>query len=357
MGFFASIPVRSNGEDIEHSWFNTIRTTLENYVATLVIGDLNDVDTTTTAPVDQDVLTWNDSNSEWEPQSAVRQINDLSDVDTTTVAPTDGQLLGWNNSNSEWEPKTVVAGALNPTVKTATGTISISETMVLASSTGGAITLTLPAVSGNDGKEIIIQKTSSDFNVITIDADGSEFIGGSATTTLNTQGETIRIVCHESATNWVIIDRLIPSIQGSYVPSVNTGTKGTTTTDNAYYWRDGRFLYIDYRYVQTAAGSSGSQFYTWTIPSGLAIDSTLQPVGSNGISDIAFSSCAVFDGGASAPYLGVCGAFNTTQFYMEVMNDTQVPDFVGLTSGIGNFGDTAIRYSASLRVPISGWKG
>jgi len=32
-------------------------------------------------------------------------IGDLTDVDTTTNTPTDGQILTWNNTNSEWEPQ------------------------------------------------------------------------------------------------------------------------------------------------------------------------------------------------------------------------------------------------------------
>jgi len=40
----------------------------------------------------------------------ISSIGDLGDVDTSTTAPTDGQALVWNNANSEWEPGTV-AGA------------------------------------------------------------------------------------------------------------------------------------------------------------------------------------------------------------------------------------------------------
>jgi len=41
-------------------------------------------------------------------------IGDLSDVDTTTVAPTDGQLLKWNNVNSEWEPGDILLSDPSP---------------------------------------------------------------------------------------------------------------------------------------------------------------------------------------------------------------------------------------------------
>ena len=35
----------------------------------------------------------------------ITTIDDLGDVDTTTVAPADGQVLAWNNSSSKWNPK------------------------------------------------------------------------------------------------------------------------------------------------------------------------------------------------------------------------------------------------------------
>lgn len=37
-------------------------------------------------------------------------IDDLSDVDTSTVAPTDGQVLAWDNTAGQWEPTDVVGG-------------------------------------------------------------------------------------------------------------------------------------------------------------------------------------------------------------------------------------------------------
>lgn len=38
------------------------------------------------------------------------QLDDLSDVDTSTTAPTDGQVLTWDNANSQWEPATASSG-------------------------------------------------------------------------------------------------------------------------------------------------------------------------------------------------------------------------------------------------------
>ncbi|MBT3983372.1 MAG: hypothetical protein HOE90_18605, partial [Bacteriovoracaceae bacterium] len=105
---------------------------------------LADVDTTTSAPTNGQVLKWNNGASKWEPAadsdtvSALgasietgeitdgtidnadvnaaaaiawtkisktgASVDDLPDVDTTTSAPTNGQVLKWNNGASKWEP-------------------------------------------------------------------------------------------------------------------------------------------------------------------------------------------------------------------------------------------------------------
>lgn len=87
-------------------------------LAGVVIDDLTDVDTSTTAPTNGQVLEWNGSN--WVPATpsvGATAINDLTDVDTSTVAPSDGQVLSWDNANSQWEPSDLQGGA----VRTALG--------------------------------------------------------------------------------------------------------------------------------------------------------------------------------------------------------------------------------------------
>lgn len=83
-----------------------------DYGAGASIDNLTDVDTSTAAPSDGQVLTWVDANSQWEPVDAAgggtdittESIDALSDVDTSTVAPTDGQVLSWVDANNQWEP-------------------------------------------------------------------------------------------------------------------------------------------------------------------------------------------------------------------------------------------------------------
>lgn len=138
-------------------------------LASTSIDALSDVDTTTAAPTDGQVLTWVNANGRWEPADtaadAVTSVNTqtgavvldaddiddtstthkfataaqltaadsalqptdsidaLSDVDTTTAAPIDGQALIWDNANGKWEPGTVSGGGAVDSVNGQTGVV------------------------------------------------------------------------------------------------------------------------------------------------------------------------------------------------------------------------------------------
>lgn len=69
------------------------------------IGDLSDVDITTTAPTADQVLKWDNANSKFVPGDAgadlsSSSVNDLSDVDTTSIAS--GNILMWDAGNSKF---------------------------------------------------------------------------------------------------------------------------------------------------------------------------------------------------------------------------------------------------------------
>ncbi|MFG1499620.1 tail fiber domain-containing protein [Halobacteriovorax sp. XZX-3] len=70
-------------------------------------------DISSTAPTDGQVLTWNNSVSEWEPQTLAAASSDATTLQTrnvATTAPADGQALVWNNGTSQWEPQTIISG-------------------------------------------------------------------------------------------------------------------------------------------------------------------------------------------------------------------------------------------------------
>jgi hypothetical protein len=72
--------------------------------------DGTDIDFT---PSNGDVLTYNSTTGLWEnaaPATPSLSIDDLTDVDITTVAPTDGQVLKWVAADSEFQPADDNAG-------------------------------------------------------------------------------------------------------------------------------------------------------------------------------------------------------------------------------------------------------
>jgi len=60
----------------------------------------------------------------------ISSIGDLGDVDTSTTAPTDGQALLWDNTNSEWIPGDVVVSAPDLDAVTTTGATTNNDISV-----------------------------------------------------------------------------------------------------------------------------------------------------------------------------------------------------------------------------------
>jgi hypothetical protein len=91
------------------------------------IDDLSDVDTTTSAPTDGQVLKWDNTGGNWVPgdASVVGNIDDLNDVDTSTVGPENGQALVWDGTS--WIPGTVESGNIAYTKTTFTATEGQTE--------------------------------------------------------------------------------------------------------------------------------------------------------------------------------------------------------------------------------------
>ena len=74
------------------------------------------------------------------------QIDDLSDVDTSTTAPTDGQVLTWDNANSQWEPATASGGIALTDISVTTNAAGTAA--LTYSNSTGVFTYTPPDLSG-----------------------------------------------------------------------------------------------------------------------------------------------------------------------------------------------------------------
>lgn len=75
-------------------------------------------------------FTYNSTDGTWASSTPASGINDLSDVDTSTSAPTDGQVLSWDNANSYWEPATVSYTVTQSDVTAHQAALSITESQI-----------------------------------------------------------------------------------------------------------------------------------------------------------------------------------------------------------------------------------
>lgn len=90
----------------------------------------------------------------------------------------------------------VLTKSANYTVSTNDG----DNVQVNTSASGGAVTITFYAASGNAGKIITVKKTDSSANAVTLDGNASETLDGATTATLTAQYDSATFVC--DGTNW-----------------------------------------------------------------------------------------------------------------------------------------------------------
>lgn len=87
-------------------------------------------------------------------------------------------------------------------------TATITDDIIKGDTSGGAFTITLPAVATATGKILTFIRTGAGVNALTIDGNGAETIDGAATNaTMDAQYDSLTILC--DGTEWFIIARKI----------------------------------------------------------------------------------------------------------------------------------------------------
>jgi len=137
--------------------------------------------------------------------------------------------------------------------KTSAYTATSSDDVIPCDATSAGFTVTLPAAASSTGMEVVIVKTDASTNLVTIDGNGSETIGGATTTALATRYESIKIVCDGS--NWQIVSRAIPITRTSFTP---TGTFIANTTYTGFWRRSGANMIVDVHLAFAGAPTSTS---------------------------------------------------------------------------------------------------
>ena len=129
---------------------------------------------------------------------------------TTQSAGVNSGQMTWNDTLKRLE--VTITGVKYPlgfdtvTFRTVTGAATIttvSDNVLLADASGGAVTVTLPAAADVPGRHFTIKKTDGTGNTVTIDGAGAETIDGAATQVISTQ-YTALTIASDGSTWWVI---------------------------------------------------------------------------------------------------------------------------------------------------------
>lgn len=87
--------------------------------------------------------------------------------------------------------------------KTANYTATANDGTIEVDASGGAVTITLPAVSGLGGRIYVVKKTDSSGNAVTVDANASETMDGATTVSLASQWSACVIQANTAGTAWL----------------------------------------------------------------------------------------------------------------------------------------------------------
>lgn len=262
-------------------------------------------------------------------------------------------------------------GLLGVVTRTSAYTATISDGLINCSS--AAFTINLYTAVGNAGRELTIVKTDASLsNIITIDANASETIDGALTFKLTTLNN--RIVIVSDGANWIIkshtYSTALTSAGTITIGATTTGpTKGTTTTDDLSWYRDGRHAVLTYKIVQTNAtgANNGSGDYLPSLPSGMNIDTTVSPAYTASVGTPLHQINAASNSKLETDlHMSTSGAYNFNSATAYVYSTTQFRLSMFYWSGsISSFswGSTSFAFSnnptlgihLTVRVPISGW--
>jgi len=339
MAFFDDIPTRSNGEDIEASWFNIFKTKLQGFLSSEVLDEDDMVSNADDKlATQQSIKAYVDTNDLLKTDKATLTTKGDIYVATGASAParvgvgSNGQALVADSAEASGVKWGAVSGGNNTiTTETANFTAQVGH-LHRVDSSGGAITITMPS-SPSSGDSFVVQKISSDFSAITI-------TGISAVHTLN---ETVTLT-YDSG--WFVENRLIPTITTSYTP---TGNWTSNITYQGHWWRIGNRIYIDTITLINGAGSTGN--FTVNLPVGVTINASA-------IAAVYTDNAAINDAG-SGTFHGSAVYNNTTSVtarYLQNFSGVQYQVQVSATAPFGtlNSGDYV---SLTANFPIVGWNG
>jgi hypothetical protein len=119
------------------------------------------------------------------------------DLELRSLTSTSGVSVTQNASTID------ISAKLNVRSISSTDTALLSDDLILVNTSGGIVTINLPAAASALGKKYYIKKIDSSSNNMVLDPNGAETIDGASTKTSNVQYEAFTIVC-DGTTWWLV---------------------------------------------------------------------------------------------------------------------------------------------------------
>lgn len=251
------------------------------------------------------VLKDSSDNTQWTEDN-VQMMNDgsistamIADSAITTAKIDDGAVTLAKTSVSDYAFAS----------KTADYTAATSDDFLRCDSSGGAFTVTLYSVLGNNGKTLTIKKTDSSFVALTIAAASTEYIDGLSSIKLCTVGEQVTL--KTDGLTWHIVSHSYYSGSTSFTPTLSWTTNTTAT---GQWSRSGNLWNIHISISLSGAPDSAS--LTLSPPTGASWDTTF--AGSSTTANCPIGRFLYYDSSATQTYYGFCGisGVSTKYFYL-----------------------------------------
>jgi hypothetical protein len=192
----------------------------------------------------------------------------------------------------------------NTSVST-TYTQLLTDEIIFGNATGAAFTITMVAASTMTGQTVIIQKTDSSFNAITLARAGSDTFDGAVTSIkLSTKGEYVELL--STGSGWTAIGWGYYTGKIAWTP---TGSWVSNSTYTGFWWREGNKLNFEVHIL--LAGAPTSATLTITLPTGTTIDTSQMLAAVAGFTPLPGSFILVRDDSAVDSFVG-WPFYNTT---------------------------------------------
>lgn len=281
--------------------------------------------------------------------SPVTTKGDLITRDSTNnvrlAVGTDGLFLKADSSQTSGLVWASAGSTLAVTTKTTTYTATTNDDVINLDSTSGAFTLTLYTPSGNTGKQLILTKTDSSTNAITI--GGFNLQGASRK--LTSQYECISI--YSDGTNWNVKEHNNTTPWVTYVP---TGSWTSNVTYNGSWRRVGQNMELRARVLCSGAPTNAN--LTINLPTGYTIDTAKLAEGGLNAGYEIVGQAAGLDNAVQI-YSGSVAYNTTTSVAVQVINASGT-----FATGATSFGNTtpftfgaSDSVTVSASVPITDW--